>query len=263
MAGLPDAQIITAARGVRAAKIDSPSTDPEDQPRPGRADASSVVRFLRRLQRRADRNASVPTLEWAASHLPHDSEDAIMFGMTSSEETNALDLLKNDHQQVDRMFKEYEETKDGADDTEKEQLVTQICDALTVHAQIEEEIFYPAARRALDEQEGRELLDEAAVEHQTLKDLIGRLEAAPTDDPLYDAGVKVLSEYVKHHVKEEENELFPKLKSAEVDLDALGAELAKRKEQLTKRQATRARESGNGERRASRMEPSAGSRRDR
>src|SRR4029078_802963 len=90
-----------------------------------------------------------------------------------------------------------------------------------IHAQIEETIFYPAARRALQEK-GQDLLDEAAGEHQTLKDIVGRLEMAPTSDPLYDAGVKVLSEYVKHHVKEEENELFPKVKSSSMDVDQTG-----------------------------------------
>jgi hemerythrin-like domain-containing protein len=175
-----------------------------------------------------------------------------MFGMTSSEGTSALDLLKRDHDDVDKMFKQYEDLKDGGDDSDKEMLVAQICDALTVHAQIEEEIFYPAAREALGDEEGKDLLDEAAVEHQTLKDLIARLEAAPTDDPLYDAGVKVLSEYVKHHVKEEENELFPKVKSSAMDLDATGQRLERRKEALTQRASTAARRSGNGQRRASR-----------
>jgi len=126
-----------------------------------------------------------------------------MFGITGPENegVNALDLLKRDHDEVDELFKQYEDTKDSGDDAQKESLVAQVCEALTVHAQIEEEIFYPAARRALDEDDARDLLDEAAVEHQTLKDLVERLEAAPTDDPLYDAGVKVLSEYVKHHVR--------------------------------------------------------------
>jgi len=176
-----------------------------------------------------------------------------MFGMGTPEDTtNAIDLLKRDHQEVDTMFKEYEDIKDGASDSEKEELVGRICDALTVHAQIEEEIFYPASRRALDEQEGKEPLDEAAVEHQTLKDLVERLEAAPTDDPLYDAGVKVLSEYVKHHVKEEENELFPKLKSSEMDLEIVGQKLANRKDELTRRASRPARKSANGQRRGTR-----------
>ena len=168
-----------------------------------------------------------------------------MFGMTKDAGSNALDLLKRDHQEVDKLFKQYEELKDGADDSEKENLVSQICDALSVHAQIEEAIFYPAARQALPEEEGQDLLNEAAVEHQTLKDIIARLEAAPPSDPLYDAGVKVLSEYTKHHVREEEDELFPKLKSSEMDLEAIGQQLAERKQQLEGRMQ---RDSQNGNR---------------
>ena len=172
-----------------------------------------------------------------------------MFGSTNEEKTNAIDLLKKDHDEVEAMFAQYEDIKEGDDETEKEMLVAQICDALTVHAQIEESIFYPAARRALDEEEGKDLLDEAAVEHQTLKDLIARLESAPTDDPLYDAGVKVLSEYVKHHVKEEENELFPKVKSSSMDVDAIGQQLANEKGKLTERTSRQGRKSANGQRR--------------
>ncbi|HET7135136.1 MAG TPA: hemerythrin domain-containing protein [Casimicrobiaceae bacterium] len=154
-----------------------------------------------------------------------------MMDTTNERGMNALELLKHDHDEVDEMFKQFEEIKDNGDDAEKERLVAQICDALTIHAQIEETIFYPAARRALQEK-GQDLLDEAAVEHQTLKDIIGRLEMAPTSDPLYDAGVKVLSEYVKHHVKEEENELFPKVRQVNLDLRAIGQQLAQRKQEL-------------------------------
>jgi hemerythrin superfamily protein len=144
---------------------------------------------------------------------------------------DALELLKHDHDEVSSMFEQFEEIKDNGDDAQKEELVARICEALTIHAQIEETIFYPAARRALQEQ-GQELLNEAAVEHQTLKDIVGRLEVAPTSDPLYDAGVKVLSEYVKHHVREEENELFPKLRTTDLDLMTLGRQLAQRKQEL-------------------------------
>jgi len=174
-----------------------------------------------------------------------------MFGMTNDASVNALELLKRDHQQVDKLFKQFEDIKEGAEDSAKEELVTQICDALTVHAAIEEAIFYPAARQALPQEQGQDLLDEAAVEHQTLKDIIGRLEAAPTKDPLYDAGVKVLSEYVKHHVKEEENELFPKIRSSDMDLMAVGRELEARKQQLQGRTRRGAR-NGSGGRRAQR-----------
>ena len=155
-----------------------------------------------------------------------------MFGLTNDDSgTNAIDLLKNDHRTVEDLFKQYEDIKDGTDDAAKEELVARICDALTIHAQIEEQVFYPAARRVLQEQ-GQELLNEAAVEHQTQKDIVGRLEMAPTSDPLYDAGVQVLSEYVKHHVREEENELFPKVRQTNLDLDALGRQLAERQQEL-------------------------------
>ena len=146
-------------------------------------------------------------------------------------DNDAISLLKADHKAVDQMFKEYEELKTGGK-AAKVRVAMRICDALTVHATIEEEIFYPAAR--LHGEDVRDLVDEAAVEHQTLKDIIARLRAAPSSDPLYDAGVKVLSEYVKHHVKEEENELFPKVRKSNADLVALGERLASRKAELEK-----------------------------
>ena len=152
-----------------------------------------------------------------------------MFGIGESD-INALKLLEKDHDQVDALFKQYDSEKDDMKAAQKQKLAMQICEMLTVHATIEEEIFYPAIRN-LDE-ETKDLVSEAAVEHQSLKDIIGRLEAAPTSDPLYDAGVKVLSEYVKHHVKEEENEIFPKVRSSEIDLDALGQRLMERKQEL-------------------------------
>jgi hemerythrin-like domain-containing protein len=156
-----------------------------------------------------------------------------MLGLFGSQDSsNAIDLLKRDHADVTAMFKDFESRKDEMRRGEKESLVASICEALAVHATIEEELFYPAVRRALGE-DAKDLVDEAAVEHQTLKDIIARLEAAPTSDPLYDAGVKVLSEYVQHHVKEEENELFPKVKSSDLDLDALGEKMADRKAGLT------------------------------
>ena len=106
-----------------------------------------------------------------------------------------------------------------------------MCQALTVHAQIEEEIFYSTAREALGD-EGKDLLDEAKVEHETLKDLIEQIEGSDSDDDLFDAHVKVLGEYVKHHVKEEEGELFPNLRKSEMDLVEVGAQLAARKKEL-------------------------------
>jgi hemerythrin-like domain-containing protein len=189
-----------------------------------------------------------------------------MFGTTNDEGMNALELLKRDHDEVDKMFRQYEDIQHGADDAEKEDLVARICDALTVHAQIEEMIFYPAARRALQEEEGQDLLNEAAVEHQTLKDIIGRLEAAPTSDPLYDAGVKVLSEYTKHHVREEDSELFPKIRQSDMDLQAVGQQLAERKQQLETRgsrstqNGSHSRKSAGGQRGSENMHQSRGQR---
>jgi hemerythrin superfamily protein len=153
-----------------------------------------------------------------------------MFGLNKSDTPDALDLLRTDHKEVDGLFKDFESAREGKNAAMRRGLVTQICDALTVHAKIEEEIFYPALRRA--SKEAADLLNEAAVEHQSLKDIIGRLQAAPTSDVLYDAGVKVLSEYVKHHVREEENDIFPKARSADIDLAALGAQLQQRKDEL-------------------------------
>ena len=140
----------------------------------------------------------------------------------------AIKLLTQDHKEVDGLFKEFEKAKD---DDEKADIVQQICDALSVHAEIEEAIFYPAAREALAEK-GEDLLDEAEVEHGSIKSLVTELEEAEPDEDLYDAKVKVLSEYVKHHVKEEEGELFPKVKNTDLDLGQLGAELFERKNEL-------------------------------
>ena len=154
-----------------------------------------------------------------------------MFGFRSpSDEPDAIERLKADHDEVDAMFKEYEALKKNGNATARKTLVTRICNALTVHATMEEEIFYPAARRV--ESVEKDLVDEAAVEHQTLKDIIARLQSAPVSDPLYDAGVKVLGEYTKHHVKEEENELFPQMQKSGADLAELGRRLQARKAAL-------------------------------
>ncbi len=153
-----------------------------------------------------------------------------MFGLTSNSDTHALELLKRDHADVDLMFKQYEDAVEAGNNATKAAVAAGICDALTVHAMVEEEIFYPSVRRGHGET--RDLIDEAAVEHQSLKDIIGRLQSTTLADPLYDAGVKVLSEYVKHHVKEEENELFPMVAKMDIDLERLGARMHARKVEL-------------------------------
>ena len=143
---------------------------------------------------------------------------------------DAIALLTDDHKTVQKLFKEYEKLTEGdADDEEKAALAKQICMELTIHAQIEEEIFYPAAREAIEE---TDLLDEAEVEHASAKDLIAQLSTMAPEDELYDAKVTVLGEYVNHHVKEEQDEMFPQVKKAKLDTASLGAELLERKQQL-------------------------------
>jgi hemerythrin superfamily protein len=152
-----------------------------------------------------------------------------MFGLTAGEGTNAIDLLKKDHEEVEQLFDQFEDAKEDDNDEMRAALASSICSALTVHAQIEEELFYPAMRKVA---ELGDLIDEAAVEHQSLKDLIAQVEGMRPGDDLFDAKVKVLSEYVKHHVKEEEGEIFPEAKDSDIDLDALGRKLAARKAEL-------------------------------
>jgi hemerythrin superfamily protein len=140
---------------------------------------------------------------------------------------DAIALLKADHKEAKAMFEQYEKTEG---DDEKQALAMRICKALTVHARIEEEIFYPAAYDALDEDD---LLDEAEVEHASAKDLIAQIEASSPAEPLFDAKVKVLGEYINHHVEEEEGEMFPECKSSGMDLKALGEQMRLRKAELT------------------------------
>jgi hypothetical protein len=145
---------------------------------------------------------------------------------------DAIALLIEDHKKVQAMFKAFEKLKeDEASDEEKAEIVQQTCQELTVHAEIEEEIFYPAARNALDEEDA-DLLDEAEVEHASAKDLIEQLEVMEPGDELYDAKFTVLGEYINHHIKEEQDELFPKVRKTDLDIQELGADLAERKQEL-------------------------------
>ena len=138
----------------------------------------------------------------------------------------ATRLLRADHRTVSDLFAQYESTRSTA---RKRKLVEQVCAELTVHAQIEEEIFYPAVKQALKD---KELIPEATVEHATVKHLIAQLEGVEPDGEMFDAKVKVLSEYVKHHVKEEEGEMFKKARATRLDLIALGEQMAARKQEL-------------------------------
>jgi hemerythrin superfamily protein len=147
----------------------------------------------------------------------------------AASQPDALEFLKSQHREVEDLFKQFEKLGDEGPSEEKEPIVRMACEKLTVHASIEEEIFYPAARE-IDDVES--LLNEAEVEHNTAKDLIATLDSMDASDPMFSATFTVLSEYIKHHVKEEEGELFPKVKKSDLDLDALGQELAAQADEL-------------------------------
>jgi hemerythrin superfamily protein len=142
---------------------------------------------------------------------------------------DAIALLTADHREVSDMFEQFDQLGDRAT-TSKEKLKDKICKALIAHTTIEEEIFYPAVRAKIEE--GEDMVDEAVVEHAAAKDLIKQLQEMQPDDELYDAKVKVLGEQIEHHVKEEEKEMFPKVKKSGLDLLALGQEMAMRKQEL-------------------------------
>jgi hypothetical protein len=139
---------------------------------------------------------------------------------------SAITLLKHDHREVQEFFEEYEELDNNR---AKAELARKICNTLKVHTQIEEEILYPAARKATGD---NDLLDEALVEHAGAKHLIGEIEAMEVGDDLYDAKITVLGEQIKHHVKEEEEELFPEIEESKMDVVAVGKQLATRKSEL-------------------------------
>ncbi len=144
---------------------------------------------------------------------------------------DATALLRADHKLVSDLFAEYEKTRSPV---RKMALVTKICTELSVHAQVEEEIFYPAVKAALKD---KELVPEAIIEQATMKALISQVEGVTPDGEMFDAKIKVLSEYVKHHVKEEHTEMFPKAKASKLDLVELGARLTERKRELMAQRA--------------------------
>jgi len=147
-------------------------------------------------------------------------------GRSTDAPRDAIALLKQDHRTVSQLFEEFEK----ADDEEQSAIAQRVCQLLTVHAQIEEEILYPEAKEAFGaEEESEDLVNEAEVEHGSAKELIAKIEAMSSDDEHFKATVTVLGEYIKHHVKEEEGELFPQLKKTDLDLKEIGSRLADRK----------------------------------
>ena len=139
---------------------------------------------------------------------------------------DALALLEEDHRAVRALFQEFDQATGDAD---KRRLAIAICTALKIHARLEEDIFYPAAFAVIED---GDLISEAEVEHASAKDLIAQIQDMDPSQPLYDAKVTVLGEYIDHHVKEEEGEMFPKVRKVSLDLAAIGEELISRKQAL-------------------------------
>lgn len=161
--------------------------------------------------KKASRKGSGKTGEASKSRVPRD----------------AIAMLKSDHEKVSGLFEAFGKARASS---KKKALVAEICAELKVHTQLEDEIFYPAVKSALRD---KQLVPEAKVEHSSIKALIAQVEGVEPDGEAYDATVKVMSEYVKHHVKEEQDEMFPKAKKTRLDLVDLRDKMLKRKEELT------------------------------
>ena len=147
-------------------------------------------------------------------------------GKASMQPDDGVSDLMRDHRTVEELFKEFEAAKE--DGGRKQGIVQEIIQELRVHMAIEEEIFYPSSREVVE----ADMVNEAVVEHQGAKDLMDQLEAMSPEDEMFDAKVKVLQEQIEHHVEEEEGEYFPECRKSEMDLKAIGEEMAARKEEL-------------------------------
>ena len=145
---------------------------------------------------------------------------------TSPKAQEATAMLRADHKKVSGLFDDFDKARSTK---RKKAIVSEICAELTAHTAIEEEIFYPAVQAALKD---HELVPEANVEHASVKDLIAQVQGVEPDGDMYDARVKVMGEFVKHHVKEEHTEMFPKARKTKLDLVALGAQMQARKTEL-------------------------------
>lgn len=140
---------------------------------------------------------------------------------------DAVDLLKQDHRKVEALFDEF---KSADDKRTRTRVARQICEELDTHAKIEEKIFYPKAKK--DAKDAEDEVNEGIVEHEGIKRLVKMLSEMTASDEYFDSRMKVLEEYVKHHVKEEESSMFPKIEDSDIDLDALGERLQDAKDKL-------------------------------
>lgn len=159
------------------------------------------------------------------------SDDDLQFDDDlESSDVNAIELLTDDHLEVERLFQDYDNlVEDSAEASERQSLARQICALLSVHAQIEEEIFYPAAQEVLEDDD---IVEEALNDHAQVKQLIADIEAAPADDKAYDDLVRKLGEAVTQHVKQEEDMLFVRVTNAGLDEQQLGSKLFDRRAEL-------------------------------
>ena len=161
------------------------------------------------------------------------SEAASKQKRKATDGSDAITLLRKDHDKVKDLLKDFEQLrKEKAAANKRRDIALQICNELKVHTQIEEDIFYPAVREFLED---ASMIEEALVEHQSAKSMVRQIESMDAGDELYDASVTVLGEYVKHHINEEERELFPEVTSSKADTLAIGEQLAERKQELEKK----------------------------
>lgn len=185
---------------------------------------NKTLRFIRRVIMPAV-NKSVSSSSSTHSALPIAGRIPKTSRKTSV--TDALSLLRNDHETVTALFEKFENAKRS---DQKLKLASTICTELKIHAQIEEEIFYPELREIAADTD--DMLDEADVEHDGAKKLIAEIEESEPEDQLFDARIKVLSEYIRHHIKEEHSKIFPAARKSGLDLTEMGERLTARKQEL-------------------------------
>ena len=178
-------------------------------------------------------------------------KDLLPQGILPDIDEDALAFLRADHDRIEDLFSTFDEIKYGRDDADKKRLVGELCSELRVHSAIEEELFYPAVRGEIADDD---LMNEASVEHEGIGRLVGELEAMEPSDEMLNAKMHVLDIYVTHHVREEEENIFPRARDSELDLAGLAGKLARRKARLLQ-QASEAR--GDGSQRRSRSRPAA------
>ena len=150
---------------------------------------------------------------------------------TTRKKDDAIELLKKDHREVEGLFKEFEKLEEDGEEA-VQQVIATACTELEIHDKLETEIFYPAVREQAEQEEIEDLLNEVEVEHKGVRDLIQTIKGMDPADEKRNAHFTVLMEYVKHHVKEEEKEMFPKLKKVDIDMEQIGTQMKERKAEL-------------------------------